>query len=417
MSDITSITVPGAQAPWTEALAVAATLTQHGFEAWCVGGCVRDLLLGRAVQDVDIASDAVPEAIERLFPRTVAVGKSFGVMVVVAPSGAQVEVATFRHDGRYLDGRHPEQVRFGTAIEDVARRDFTINALLLDPLSGRVVDHVGGLADLQARRLRCVGEPRQRLAEDRLRVLRALRFAAVLDFAIEPQTAAALAETALAGLSAERVMQEWFKALASGRAAAWLALAARYGRLSEVTPPLARCDEAGLEATAQALARLPAAAPLAVRAAAWLSQAPGSEAITWLGTQPLERALVREVSWLLQRLLELPGWPALAIAPRRRWAREPLARALAQLAGAALPGAPATAAFAAQVALEAATPHQPHVAASDLLALGLAPGPALGALLRRLEDAQLAGLFSDRGAALGQARAWVQEQRGGSGAR
>ncbi len=323
------IHVPADEPPWSEALAVAAQLRQAGFQAWCVGGCVRDLLLQRPLHDVDLATDAVPEAIERIFPRTIAVGRSFGVVVVVLPGGRQVEVATFRHDGRYLDGRHPEQVRFGTVQEDVPRRDFTINALLLDPLTGEILDQVGGIADLQGRILRCVGDPLARLQEDRLRVLRALRFAAVLGLTIEPATAAGLAATSLAGLSAERVMQEWFKALASGQGPAWMRLAQGFGRLAEIVPPLAAAGLEQLAEEARALERLetllgespdPALA-LRVRLGGWLAPVAPAPALAWLEQQPLERGLVRAVRWLLERFAALPGYPALALAQRRRWAR------------------------------------------------------------------------------------------------
>ncbi|MBA3937426.1 MAG: CCA tRNA nucleotidyltransferase, partial [Planctomycetes bacterium] len=137
-------------------------LVAAGHEAYLVGGCVRDLLLGRAVHDADVATNAHPEQVEACAAaagwRTVAVGRQFGVIIVVAPGGANVEVATFRHDGAYIDGRRPTTIAFTSAVADVQRRDFSVNALLYDPLQGLVIDHVDGLADLAARRLRAVGD-------------------------------------------------------------------------------------------------------------------------------------------------------------------------------------------------------------------------------------------------------------------
>lgn len=402
MPETTTVAIP-ATPPWPEALAVAAQLRAAGFAAWCVGGCVRDLLLTRPVHDVDLATDAVPETVAGLFPRTVTVGKSFGVVVVVTPSGAHVEVATFRLDGRYLDHRRPEAVRFGSAVEDVQRRDFTINALLLDPLTGTVVDHVGGLADLTAGRIACVGDPLRRLDEDRLRVLRALRFAATLGFTLAPATAAAVAATPLSGLSAERLHQEWRKALALAPGA-FLRLVQAHGRLPELTPPLAGVEPPALARVADALERAGGQAPLAVLLALWLAPAGWARVQPWLAQQPIERQLARQLGWLLEHLPQVAAWPTWEVVPRRRLARQPEAPLLAALVRALDPHDPASVAFAAAVAAEAATPSPPLVTAGDLLALGLAPGPRLGQLLRELEDLQLAGTLTDRAAALAAAR-------------
>ncbi len=283
-----AVVVPERQTPWRQALPVAARLRDAGFAAWCVGGCVRDLLLGRAVHDIDLATDATPETVEGLFPKPIAVGKAFGVMVVVAEPGHNVEVATFRHDGRYLDGRRPEQVRFGTAEEDVARRDFTVNALLLDPIAGEVVDHVGGIADLRARLVRCVGDPATRLSEDRLRVLRALRFAATLAFALEPATWAAARACPVSGLSRERVMEEWRKALA-GAPGAYLRLCVGAERLGELTPPLHGFAAAELAPTACALRSPERAEPPAAGRSRARPMREDAAMAAWLGP-PARRA-------------------------------------------------------------------------------------------------------------------------------
>jgi poly(A) polymerase len=183
-----------------------------GFAAFWVGGCVRDFLLGREPLDYDIATDARPEQIEKLFKRTIAVGRKFGVMVVVEDKH-QFQVATFRAEADYRDGRHPEQVTFGDAEADARRRDFTVNGLFYDPIAKKLHDWVGGEKDLRAKIIRTIGLPDERFAEDHLRLLRAVRFAAQLDFEIEPQTFAAVKRLApkIKLISAERIRDELIK--------------------------------------------------------------------------------------------------------------------------------------------------------------------------------------------------------------
>jgi tRNA nucleotidyltransferase/poly(A) polymerase len=166
-------------------------LAADGHQALLAGGCVRDLLLGLAPQDYDIATDATPDRICELFRRTRKVGAQFGV-VLVRVKGRWVEVATFRSDGEYLDGRRPVQVHFCDARHDAERRDFTVNGMFLDPLERTLIDYVGGRQDLQAGLIRAIGDPAARFAEDHLRLLRAVRFAGRLGFEIEPATFAAL---------------------------------------------------------------------------------------------------------------------------------------------------------------------------------------------------------------------------------
>lgn len=198
-------------------------LRQAGHVAYYAGGCVRDLLRGQVPKDIDVATDARPEVVQTMFPRTYAVGAHFGVIVVVE-GGFQFEVATFRSDGVYLDGRHPTEVHFATAAEDAARRDFTINGMFFDPEASEVVDFVGGRADLEARVIRAIGVPEQRFAEDRLRMLRAVRFAAVLGFEIDRLTWEALVAYAhrINEISAERIRDELVRIFVSPqRARGW----------------------------------------------------------------------------------------------------------------------------------------------------------------------------------------------------
>jgi len=194
-------------------------LRAEGFTAFWVGGCVRDLEMGREPHDYDIVTDARPEQVASLFDRAVLVGAEFGV-VAVSSRGHQYEVATFRTEGPYLDGRRPSYVKFATAEDDVRRRDFTINGLLHDPLSGQTVDYVNGRQDITRRIIRTIGTPKERFAEDYLRMLRAVRLAAELDFTIEAETFRAI--TALAPaverVSVERIRDELFRLLiAPGR--------------------------------------------------------------------------------------------------------------------------------------------------------------------------------------------------------
>jgi poly(A) polymerase len=199
-------------APRAIATEIVRRLQNAGFAAFWVGGCVRDFLLGREPGDYDIATSALPDQIEKLFKRTIAVGRKFGVMVVVEDK-RQFQVATFRAESDYQDGRHPEQVTFGDAIADANRRDFTVNGLFYDPIAEKLHDWVGGEADLRAKIIRTIGAPDERFAEDHLRLLRAVRFAAQLDFQIEPGTFAAVRATApkIKTISAERVRDELIK--------------------------------------------------------------------------------------------------------------------------------------------------------------------------------------------------------------
>lgn len=187
-------------------------LRAAGHLAYWAGGCVRDLVRGVTPKDIDIATDARPEEVQKIFRRTYAVGAHFGVIVVLE-NDFQFEVATFRSDGAYLDGRHPVAVNFSSPEEDARRRDFTINGMFYDPPNDAVIDFVGGRADLAARLVRAIGDPAQRFSEDRLRLLRAVRFATVLEFEIEPATWAAIVRAAdtINAISAERIRDELVK--------------------------------------------------------------------------------------------------------------------------------------------------------------------------------------------------------------
>jgi poly(A) polymerase len=246
------------------AISIVHTVRERGHKAYLVGGCVRDLLLGIEPADYDVTTDATPNEVMSIFPETYAVGAQFGVVLVpqpvprrddagmpeppvrdatgyVSPNAHVVEVATFRSDIGYSDGRHPDQVRFTKdPREDVERRDFTINGLLLDPVTNDVLDYVGGRKDLDARIIRTIGDPERRFAEDKLRMLRAVRFAARFGYAIEPKTLQAIQKLAsqIHHVSQERVRNELTRMLIEGRACQAFLLLDQTGLLHEVLPEI-----------------------------------------------------------------------------------------------------------------------------------------------------------------------------------
>lgn len=202
-----------------KAIFIVKRLREAGYESYLAGGCVRDLLLGKPPQDYDISTSAKPRDIEKIFPETVPVGAQFGVVLVMVEE-QPFEVATFRHDGPYLDGRRPSHVRYGSLKEDILRRDFTINGMVYDPMDDRIIDLVGGRKDLEQRCVRAIGDARERFEEDRLRMARAVRFAASLNFEIENQTFEAIRELAptIHRISWERIGEEITRILTEGGA-------------------------------------------------------------------------------------------------------------------------------------------------------------------------------------------------------
>jgi len=243
------------------AISIIQTLRRQGFQAYLVGGCVRDLLLKREPADYDVATSATPAQVMEIFPDTYAVGAQFGVVLVPLPEGERVhgsgnlpsktqavEVATFRSDLGYSDGRRPDEVRFSQdPREDVARRDFTINGMMLDPVTGEVLDFVGGRKDLEAGLIRAIGDPERRFAEDKLRMLRAVRFAARFEYMIEAETLASIRHLAqeIKIVSRERIRDELTKMLTEGHARRAFLLLDETGLLKEVLPEIS--DMKGVE--------------------------------------------------------------------------------------------------------------------------------------------------------------------------
>ena len=424
------------------ACAIVRRLREHGFTAYFAGGCVRDALRGAPVKDIDVATSATPEQVAALFPaQSVGVGKSFGVMLVLQ-GGVPYDVATFRTDGGYQDGRHPESVAYDTAEHDAQRRDFTVNALFYDPLEARVIDYVGGLADLRAGLLRTVGDPLRRFREDRLRLLRAVRFAAVCGWAIEPATWAALrAEApALPCVSAERIRVEFIRTLTEApKPSRALDLLAEGGLLAAFLPELLALrgcpqdprwhpegDVWAHTAKMLDLAPPPPRDPALVWAIllhdigkpATLQTTPGPDGAprhrtpnhAAVGAEMAEpilrrlkesRALIEPVVAAVRNHMQFVELPRMREANVRKMLGRPtmpLELALHRLDCLASHGKLDLYELAQRRLAEfAAEPILPPraVTGRDLLALGFAPGPALGALLDRLYARQLEGAGRD----------------------
>lgn len=389
------------------ALDVAAKLRAAGHQALWAGGCVRDQLLGKSPKDYDVATDAEPERIREVFgrKRTLAIGAAFGVITVLGPPGAgQIEVATFRRDIGYSDGRRPDAVAFTSAEEDAKRRDFTINGIFFDPVAGQYLDYVGGQEDLQRRIIRAIGNPHERFAEDKLRMLRAVRFAATFDFALDAATLAAIRTHAgdIALVSAERIAAEIKRMLIHENRFAAVILLRDSGLLAELLPELARLitgQPAAWDRTLALLRQLRTPTFSMALAALFreVCASEGLEAVKdalsrWkLANEDSEGALklLREAPMI--REAEVRPWPQvqrLLVAPRAAELVD-FSEALA----AALEEGIAGVAFCRQkLALpSAALNPQPLVTGEDLKRLGIALGPAYREILETVRDEQLEG--------------------------
>ena len=430
-----------------QARTIVQTLRRHGYTAYFAGGCVRDRLLGVQAKDFDVATDARTVEVQKIFPQTIPVGAQFGVILVVL-EGVPYEVATFRSDGSYRDGRHPEAVRFSTAREDALRRDFTINGLFFDPLTDTVIDYVGGQADLHNRIIRAIGEPAARFHEDRLRLLRAVRFAARLGFTIEPETWRAVGQLAptLTDMAWERIGDEVVKLLTEGGAHSGMELLADAGLLAAVLPEVlalrgvAQSPDFHPEGdvfvhTLLVLRHLDAlhqpSESLALGAllhdiAKPLCQRQKGARVTFYGhceqgaemavdiCQRLKRsrATRERVAFLVKNHLRLLDAPRMRAATLKRFLRlagiEELLD-LARLDALASNGDLEAVTFCRRklLALGPEELRPPRLLSGrDLIQLGFQPGPQFSTILRALEEAQLEGRLRTRQAAL----AWVHRQ-------
>ena len=385
-------------------------LRAAGFEAYWAGGCVRDQLMGRVPKDYDVATDAKPPEIRELFGRrkTLAIGAAFGVITVVGPRPAgQLEVATFREDATYSDGRHPDRVSFSSAAADAQRRDFTINGLFYDPVDERVIDYVGGQADLQRRVLRAIGVPDQRFAEDKLRMLRAVRFAAAFDFALDPATQAAIGRMAaeIRIVSPERIAMEMRRMLVEPGRVRAVQLLLDTNLAAAVLPEIVPQDDAQCAQLARALAALGRLErpgfPLGL--ASLVGERLSPEATETLGRRwKLTNKEIERAAWLVKHR------NALRDCRRLPWSQlQPLlidegSDDLVALTAAAWPELADEVAFCRE---QLARPRAeldppPLLTGDDLLARGLRPGPQFAVMLQRLRAAQLDGQIASRDAAL-----------------
>lgn len=394
------------------AITIVRTLSEAGYEAVFAGGCVRDAIMGIAPKDYDIATSAEPAAIMALFPRCIPMGIQFGVVRVVDEDRVY-EVATFRADHGYTDGRRPDAVTWSSARDDVLRRDFTVNGLLQDPLAssggdasvlgGAVIDYVGGQDDLRAGIIRAIGDPYARFGEDKLRLLRALRFAARFDFQIEPHTWAAIASHAgdITQVSVERVTQELSRLLTEGGAARGLELLDVSGlghRVLPEVPSLARARKRFIGVGA--LDEAAGYASLLLDAPTLPGDAEGFGRRHRLST-----TLARHIGEAIGTVHAIASWGALAVAARKRHLRGPAASTAFEVAAMAARAAQLdagawAAARADRVRYSDADLNPPRlIGGRDLIAAGHRPGPRFQPVLDAVEDAQLEGRVSTQDAA------------------
>lgn len=382
------------------AVEVVRRLRAAGYEALWAGGCVRDEVMGIAPKDYDVATNATPEQVMEVFDRSVPVGVQFGVVMVLL-GGHEYEVATFRAERGYTDGRRPDSVEWAGAREDVLRRDFTINGLLYDPIDDETRDFVGGMADIKAGVVRAIGDPDARFGEDKLRLLRAIRFAARLGFSMEDATWEAVKRHAadIDVVSVERVSAELGRMLGDGEADVGLRLLVESNLMPHVLPELA--DPA---LSARAIARLHNTCPQArVRGWALLlyDLEPVHASVTAVGRRlRLSSATQRACAHAIEIAHALAGYKALGVAQRKRLVRREHADLGIEVATLAAHAghAPAGPLVAAKRELhgwdDAALNPGRLLSGHDLSEAGFVPGPAFKTALDAVEDAQLEGRVS-----------------------
>lgn len=391
-----------------QALRIVKRLRKEGFQALFAGGCVRDRLLGRPAKDYDVVTDAVPDQIIPLFSKTLKIGAQFGVIMVIL-DGRQVEVATFRTEGGYQDGRHPGHVEFVSAKEDALRRDFTVNGMFFDPITSEVLDFVDGRKDLDQKILRTIGDPSHRFSEDYLRLLRAVRFAVQLDFKIEEQTWQAVKSHAskICGISAERIAMEIEAVLTHPDRSRGARLLVESGLAKAIFPDFTgQQAEFGIEV----LQNLPEKVDFALSAAAFWADVPEKTALQWAKSLKLSNLTIKHIRFLLEKrgvllnedmtlpelklLLSEPFWEDLvhlqeAIQKVRAETLAPL-KVIQKRAG--------------DLAGKNLRP-KPLLDGHELIALGAAAGPMVGRLAREMYIAQLAEeIHTPR-----QARQWASD--------
>ena len=389
------------------ALSVLTTLRDGGHTALFAGGCVRDRLLGRIPKDYDIATDATPDRVLALFPRGRSVGAQFGV-ILVRSFGHDIEVATFRSDGNYSDGRRPDAVTFGSAEQDALRRDFTINGLFLDPLEDRVIDYVLGQDDLKSQVIRTIGDPMLRFGEDHLRMLRAVRFASILSFAIAERTLAAIQSLAprLTAISPERIWMELDDMLSSPtRAESWRLLV-RTGlcdHLVQDWKPTAKDHELVIRRISH-LPHEPRDATVAL--GALLLDESDATAAQIAGALRLSNRQHDALVWIVRSVPRLYNHEGLELADLKLLMADPgwlyaveLFKADLLARGAALTTYAGLVERAGRIPPDSITP-PPLLTGADLIARGVQPGRPFGDIIKQVYRAQLNDVIALREEAL-----------------
>lgn len=391
------------------AIQVVERLRAAGFQALWAGGCVRDQLLGVVPKDYDVATDALPDQVREVFGkrRTLAIGAAFGVITVLGPKAAgQIEVATFRTDVAYTDGRRPDSVQFTTAEEDAQRRDFTINGLFFDPVDQKLIDYVGGQQDLQAKVIRAIGVPAERFEEDKLRTLRAVRFAAALGFEIDGETAKAIRQfaTGLAAVSAERIGAELRRMLVNDGRGRALALLYDLGLLGQTIPAASPFSPEQVQQRSAWLERLePATLPAALCCVLYETDSKGIQTVARQLKYPNKE--VERTGWITEHLAWVAACESLPWSKVQPVASHPgaveLVATYEAIHGPCL-GATHLAERSKLPPMELDPP--PLLTGDDLVQSGLRPGRHFGPLLQAIRDGQLDGKIASAEEALSLAR-------------
>ena len=399
------------------AIKVIKRLQRSGFQALLAGGCVRDMLLRRHAKDHDVATDAQPVDVIRLFKRTLKVGAKFGVVIVLIED-QQVEVATFRTETGYADGRHPGSIEFTTAAEDAGRRDFTINGMFYDPLEKKVIDYVDGQADLKSRIVRTIGRPADRFAEDYLRMLRAVRFSAQLGFAIESSTWSAVCGNAekIAKISGERIAMELEGILVHPNRAVGASMLVESGLAKVIFPGFAG-EQA--KSAISVLSQMRRKVDFALAMACFFAGCETDFAVRSCQILKLSRSRNKHIKFLLANRGRLLN-EQMSLAELKKLLAQPyfwdlyeLQRAIQKASGHGRKS------IAALIALrnrinelgDIELQPEPLLNGNDLIRLGAVPGPALGQLAEEMYIAQLEGTLSTTEQAGRWAKKWLHEHK------
>lgn len=379
---------------WTDIHFIVQKFHKEGYKAWLVGGCVRDALCHIIPKDIDFATDALPDVVENLFPKTLSIGKRFGT-VVIPLNGYNYEVTTFRSDGVYKDNRHPENITFGTPHKDAQRRDFTCNALFFDMIHHQLVDFVGGALDIQEKRIRCVGLPEKRFAEDALRLLRTIRFSAQLNWEVDPNTLHAVVTQRhlITSISIERIKEEFFKIIMSDHHQ-------RGFRLLENT----KLFQAflGPEFSALSLPHIPLFGSLDARLVAFTDQWPLEYVERFFKKIHFSKKHIQYLLYLSSQIKQnIQQWP---LSDIRQLVTSPYFEDISSL----LKTFDKQDVLDQLISVKKTYPvlPAPLLSGSDFLDLGYSPGKALGDLLRDIREAQLNEQITTRE----QALAFIKEK-------